>query len=201
MIDYFKEYLKIHMHIEHTNLKDVCVLTPKRFEDERGFFAESFNQKVFNELLGHSDVNFVQDNHSFSKQGVLRGLHYQNPYAQGKLVRVVKGCIYDVAVDLRQQSNTFGHWFGIELSAQNAKQLWIPAGFAHGFLALTDADVLYKTTDYWHAGCDYTLNYDDAQLNIPWQSIAKAHGLNEFKPLLSVKDQQGQTFADVKFYA
>ena len=142
------------MQITPLAIPDVLLITPKVFGDARGFFFESFNQKAFNEATGTSH-QFVQDNHSRSTQGVLRGLHYQIQQPQGKLVRVCHGAVFDVAVDLRQSSSTFGKWVGVELSAENKKQLWIPPGFAHGFLGLSEtAEFLYKTTDYWHAASE-----------------------------------------------
>jgi dTDP-4-dehydrorhamnose 3,5-epimerase len=138
------------MQVSPTAIADVLLIEPKVFGDERGFFLESFNQKAFNAAVGR-DITFVQDNHSRSRKGVLRGLHFQQaPHAQGKLVRVIQGSVFDVAVDVRRDSPTFGKWVGIELSAANHKQLWIPAGLAHGFLVTSDsADFLYKTTDYY----------------------------------------------------
>ncbi len=137
-----------------TAIPDVLIIEPKVFGDDRGFFFESFNERDFSEVVGQK-VTFVQDNHSLSKKGVLRGLHYQMEQTQGKLVRVVSGAGFDVAVDLRESSVTFGQWVGVELSAENKKQLWIPEGFAHGFLVLSDeAEFLYKTTDYWHAASE-----------------------------------------------
>jgi dTDP-4-dehydrorhamnose 3,5-epimerase len=135
-------------------IPDVLIIEPKIFSDDRGWFLESFNEKDFSTAIGHS-VTFVQDNHSSSKKGVLRGLHYQMEHTQGKLVRVCYGAVFDVVVDLRQSSATFGNWAGVELSAENKKQLWIPPGFAHGFLVLSEiAEFLYKTTDYWHAASE-----------------------------------------------
>ncbi len=166
-----------------TNIADVIILEPKVFGDSRGFFFESFNQQAFNQATG-LDVQFVQDNHSRSARGVLRGLHYQIQQAQGKLVRVTQGAVYDVAVDLRQSSATFGHWAGIELSAENNRQLWIPAGFAHGFVVLSDsADFLYKTTDYYAPEFERCIIWNDPAIGIDWQY--------EAQPQLSAKDQQG----------
>ncbi|AIE75196.1 MULTISPECIES: dTDP-4-dehydrorhamnose 3,5-epimerase [unclassified Synechocystis] len=162
---------------------DVFILEPKVFRDERGFFFESYNAKVFEEKVGFIP-NFVQDNHSFSRQGVLRGLHYQIQYPQGKLVRAARGEIFDVAVDLRRSSPSFGHWVGCILSAENKRQLWIPPGFAHGFSVLSpQAEVLYKATDYYAPNHERTLLWNDPYLNIDWQ-------LKE-TPILSSKDQQG----------
>ncbi len=140
-----------------TAIPDVLIIEPKVFGDDRGWFFESFNDKDFSTALGQK-VTFVQDNHSLSKKGILRGLHYQIEQTQGKLVRVCRGSVFDVAVDLRQSSNNYGQWVGMQLSAENKKQLWIPPGFAHGFLALSDeVEFLYKTTDYWHAASERCL--------------------------------------------
>ena len=144
-----------------TAIPDVLVIEPKVFGDARGFFLESFNQKAFDEAIGRH-VDFVQDNHSRSAKGVLRGLHYQIQQPQGKLVRVVRGAVFDVAVDIRKSSPTFGHWVGVELSEENHKQLWVPEGFAHGFLVLSEsADFLYKTTDYYAPAHERAIRWDD----------------------------------------
>ncbi len=154
-----------------TAIPDVLIIEPKVFGDERGFFFESFNENNFSKVVGQK-ITFVQDNHSLSKKGVLRGLHYQMQQTQGKLVRVVRGSLFDVAVDLRQSSATFGKWVGVELSANNKKQLWIPEGFAHGFLALSEeVEFLYKTTDYWHSLSEHRLLWNDPTLNIQWPQI------------------------------
>jgi dTDP-4-dehydrorhamnose 3,5-epimerase len=157
------------MQITSTALPDVLVLEPKVFGDERGFFYESFNQRAFDEAVGMK-VNFVQDNHSRSVQGVLRGLHYQlPPHSQGKLVRVANGAVFDVALDMRARSPTFGRWTGLELSAANRRQLWIPAGFAHGFLVLSSsADFLYKTTAYYVPSAEAAVRWDDEAIGIAW---------------------------------
>ncbi|RMF46554.1 MAG: dTDP-4-dehydrorhamnose 3,5-epimerase [Deltaproteobacteria bacterium] len=157
------------MKVLTTNLPGVLILEPKVFGDSRGFFLESFNQKSWQELTG-LDVSFVQDNHSRSGKNVLRGLHYQlPPHAQGKLVRCVVGRIYDVAVDIRRDSATFGKWVGVYLSEENYRQLWIPPGFAHGFCVVSDrADVLYKTTDFYAPECERSIRWDDADLGIDW---------------------------------
>lgn len=166
-----------------TAIPDVLILEPKVFGDQRGFFFESFNQEAFNQVSG-LNVNFVQDNHSRSGKGVLRGLHYQIQQPQGKLVRVVSGEVLDVAVDIRRNSPTFGKWVSIVLSAENHKQLWIPPGFAHGFVVLSDtADFLYKTTDYYAPQFERCLLWNDPDVNINWQLNAA--------PLLSTKDAQG----------
>lgn len=163
-----------------TDLPEVKIIVPKVFGDDRGFFYESFHQADFNAAVGAS-IDFVQDNHSKSKQGVLRGIHYQlNPHAQGKLVRVVSGSVYDVAVDLRRSSKTFGKWVGVELSAENQKQLWIPEGFGHAFLTLSDsAEFLYKTTDYYSSASERSIRWDDPQLAITWPKLDVPFSLSE----------------------
>jgi dTDP-4-dehydrorhamnose 3,5-epimerase len=172
-----------------TAISDVLIIEPKVFGDDRGWFFESFNEKDFSSAVGHS-VTFVQDNHSSSKKGVLRGLHYQVDQIQGKLVRVCHGAVFDVAVDLRQSSNTFGKWVGIELSAENKKQLWIPPGFAHGFLVLSEtADFLYKTTDYWHAASEQCIVWNDTDLKIQWPTVG-------MDPILNPKDAAGLSWGD-----
>ena len=165
-----------------TRLPEVLLIEPQVFGDARGFFMESFNQRAFDAAVGHP-VTFVQDNHSRSARGVLRGLHYQlPPHAQGKLVRVTQGCVFDVAVDMRRSSPRFGQWVGVELSDDNHRQLWIPPGFAHGFLVLSDsADFLYKTTDYYAPDCERAVRWDDATLGVAWPDAGVA-------PLLSGKD-------------
>jgi dTDP-4-dehydrorhamnose 3,5-epimerase len=173
----------------NTNLRDALVLEPRCFVDERGCFYESFNESEFSKVL-EKKTTFVQDNHSLSKRGVLRGLHYQVQQTQGKLVRVVRGTVFDVAVDLRQASSTFGKWMGVELSADNKKQLWIPEGFAHGFLVLSEeAEFLYKTTDYWHAASEKCIVWNDPELNIDWPDV----GIN---PILNPKDAAGLSWAN-----
>lgn len=179
------------MHATPLAISDVMVFEPKVFGDERGFFFESFNHKVFEEVLGRQ-VSFVQDNHSRSVKGVLRGLHYQVKQPQGKLVRVISGEVFDVAVDLRRRSPTFGQWVGIHLSAENKKQLWIPEGFAHGFVVLSEvAEFVYKTTDYWAPEHERSLAWNDPKVAIDWP-LDRA-------PRLSGKDQQAVslTAADV----
>ena len=162
------------MTITDTDIPEVKVITPKVFEDERGFFLESFNQQNFVH-------EFVQDNHSCSSKGVLRGLHYQIEKPQGKLVRAISGSILDVAVDIRKSSPTFGKWVSVILSADNFKQLWVPTGFAHGFIVLSErAEVLYKTTEYWHKEYDRSIRWNDPDLNIDWDNIEP--------PILSLKD-------------
>lgn len=168
------------MRILQTNLPEVLVLEPKVFGDSRGWFCESFNQKHFAELTG-VETQFVQDNHSFSNQNTVRGLHYQIQQTQGKLVRVIAGRIFDVAVDIRQSSPHFGQWVGVELSAENKHQLWVPAGFAHGFLVLSaTAEVLYKTTDYYAPYHERSILWDDPNIGIDWPLSGE--------PILSAKD-------------
>lgn len=182
------------MNIIATDLPEVLIIEPQVFGDERGFFYESFNARRFAELTG-VQRDFVQDNHSRSARGVLRGLHYQLQQAQGKLVRVTAGEVYDVAVDVRRSSPTFGKWVGVHLSAQNKRQLWVPEGFAHGFLVLSDyAEFLYKTTDYYAPAHERSIRWDDPQLAIDWP-------LDGLTPVLSAKDQQGSTFADAEVFA
>ncbi|QIO10476.1 dTDP-4-dehydrorhamnose 3,5-epimerase [Acinetobacter lanii] len=161
------------MKVTETHISGLLIIEPKVFRDERGWFTESFNQQKFEQILmerGLKAPQFVQDNHSFSDKGVLRGLHYQKaPYAQGKLVRVVQGRAWDVAVDIREGSDTYGQWFGLELSGENHKQFWIPEGFAHGFIALEDqTQFLYKTTNYYHQASEMTIAWNDETLNIQW---------------------------------
>ena len=176
-----------------TAIPDVLVIEPKFFRDDRGWFFESFNEKDFSAAVG-KQVNFVQENHSSSKRGVLRGLHYQMEQTQGKLVRVSHGSVFDVAVDLRKSSLTFGKWVGVELSAENKKQLWIPAGFAHGFLVLSEvAEFLYKTTDYWHAASEKCIVWNDSTLNIQWPNIG-------ILPVLNHKDTAGLKFEQSLFF-
>lgn len=176
------------MQVVKTVVDGVLVLEPKVFGDARGFFYESFNRQAFEAATGQS-VDFVQDNHSKSAQGVLRGLHFQlAPHAQGKLVRVTQGEVFDVAVDIRKDSPTYGQWHGEILSAENRKQMWIPAGLAHGFLVLSEsAEFFYKTTDYYAPELERCLRWDDARLNIAWP----LHGQ---QPQLSAKDAQGLAF-------
>ncbi|UXY17350.1 dTDP-4-dehydrorhamnose 3,5-epimerase [Chitiniphilus purpureus] len=159
------------MNVIDTAISDVKIIEPRVFEDDRGFFFESFNQEKF-QLATGCDLSFVQDNHSRSDLGVLRGLHYQlPPMAQGKLVRCAVGAIFDVAVDIRRSSKTFGSWVGVELSAENKRQLWIPQGFAHGFLTLSEvAEVLYKTTEYWNSNLERSIKWDCPELGVGWPS-------------------------------
>ncbi len=180
------------MQIIERALNGVVLLEPKVFGDDRGFFMETFNQRVFRELTGIAS-GFVQDNHSRSAGGVLRGLHYQIRQPQGKLVRVVSGSVFDVAVDLRRSSSSFGQWYGAELSAQNKRQLWIPPGFAHGFLVTSEsAEFLYKTTDYWAPEFERSLAWNDPALAITWPLAGE--------PVLSAKDRVGLPFAQSETY-
>lgn len=183
------------MNVTPTAIPDVIVIEPKVFGDARGFFYESFNQRAFNEGTG-LDIEFVQDNHSRSSKGVLRGLHYQlPPRAQGKLVRVTRGAVFDVAVDIRKGSKTFGQWVGEELSEENHKQLWIPQGFAHGFLVLSEtADFLYKTTDYYAAAQERCIAWNDPSLGVKWPSL-------DALPQLSQKDQLGQLISESELFS
>lgn len=176
---------------QETTLPGVFILTPRVFEDERGFFFESFNQRAFNEAIGSDDFTFVQDNHSRSTRGTLRGLHFQFPNPQGKLVRVVSGAVFDVAVDIREGSPTFGKWFGLELSAANKKQLWIPPGLAHGFLTLSnEAEFLYKTTDFYAPANEHTLFWNDESVRISWP-------VGQSPLLMSAKDERGLKLAQI----
>jgi len=175
------------------SIPDVVLLEPKVFGDERGFFFESFNQKTFNHLMGQ-EITFVQDNHSRSAKNVLRGLHYQIEQPQGKLVRVSQGAVFDVAVDVRLSSKTFGQWCGEILSAENKRQLWIPAGFAHGFIVMSEtAEVLYKTTDYYAPASEKIILWNDPTLAIDWH-------LSDFSPTLSSKDAQGLLFRESAYF-
>lgn len=173
------------MKVTPTAIPDVLIIEPKVFGDARGFFFESFNQRVFEEATGVSQA-FVQDNHSRSARGVLRGLHYQIQKPQGKLVRVVRGAVFDVAVDIRRPSPTFGQWVGVELSEDNRRQLWVPPGFAHGFLVLSEsADFLYKTTDYYAPEHERCIAWNDPAVGVGWPDIGMA-------PRLSAKDVVGR---------
>lgn len=173
------------MRLTPTAIPEVIVLEPKVFGDDRGFFYESFNQKAFQEATG-LDVQFVQDNHSKSARNVLRGLHYQVQQPQGKLVRVVQGEVFDVVVDIRKASKTYGQWVGIHLSAENKKQFWIPPGFAHGFVVLSEsAEFLYKTTDYYAPEHERCIAWNDPDIGIVWPF--------EGEPALSAKDKQGSS--------
>lgn len=172
------------MKVTPTALPEVLIIEPKVFGDQRGFFFESFNQRAFNDATG-LDADFVQDNHSRSSKGVLRGLHYQIQQPQGKLVRVVRGAVFDVAVDLRRASPNFGRWVGVELSEENHRQLWVPPGFAHGFLVTSDAaDFLYKTTDYYAPEFERCVAWNDPGIGVDWPLAGKT-------PELSGKDRAG----------
>jgi len=178
--------------VMQTPLEGVLVLEPKVFGDARGFFFESFNARDFQQATGLQET-FVQDNHSKSAHGVLRGLHYQVQHAQGKLVRVTQGAVFDVALDIRQGSPTFGKWFGLELSADNKKQLWIPAGLAHGFLVTSDsAEFLYKTTDYYHPEFERSVLWSDPAIGIDWP----LH-LIDGQPLLAAKDMKALSLKEI----
>lgn len=175
-----------------TAIKDLLIIEPKVFGDDRGFFFESYNKRNFAALIGR-EVVFVQDNHSRSVKNVLRGLHYQIQHPQGKLVRVVQGTVLDVAVDIRKGSASFGQHQAVELSAENKRMLWIPEGFAHGFVVLSDtAEFLYKTTDYWHPEYERSLRWDDPDLAIDWKLTAS--------PSLSGKDAQGKLFKEAECF-
>ena len=175
-----------------TAIPEVLILEPKVFGDARGFFYESFNGRDFAQATG-LDVSFVQDNHSKSGKGVLRGLHYQIQHAQGKLVRVVQGEVFDVAVDLRKSSATFGQWVGVHLSADNHRQLWVPLGFAHGFVVLSEsAEFLYKTTDYWYPEHERSLLWNDPAVGIDWPV--------DGQPLLAAKDAAGKLLAEAQCF-
>lgn len=180
------------MNIIKTAIADVLIFEPKVFGDDRGFFFESFNQRQFEQAIGRT-VNFVQDNHSRSSQGVLRGLHYQIKQPQGKLVRCSQGAVYDVAVDLRKSSNTFGNWIGVELSAENKRQLWVPEGFAHGFMVLSEtAEFLYKTTEYYAPEHECCILWNDPELSIEWPF--------KLLPNLSEKDAKGTLFSNSEYF-
>jgi dTDP-4-dehydrorhamnose 3,5-epimerase len=181
------------MNVMTTSIKDLLILEPKVFGDARGFFMESFNAARFREATS-LDVNFVQDNHSRSGRGVLRGLHYQIRQPQGKLVRVTQGLVYDVAVDMRRSSPTFGQWEGVELSGENHRQLWVPPGFAHGFVVLSEsADFLYKTTDYYAPEFERSLAWNDPTVGVDWR-------LGDMTPLLSAKDLNGKPLAECETF-
>ena len=181
------------MKVIPTALPEVLILEPKVFGDERGFFMESWNERTFREATG-LDVRFVQDNHSRSVRHVLRGIHYQLVKPQGKLVRVANGTVFDVAVDLRRSSSTFGRWVGAELSGENKRQLWVPPGFGHGFLVLSDmADFLYKATEFWSAEHDRILRWNDSSIGVAWP-------LDGVTPLLAAKDAAAPFLSDAESY-
>lgn len=182
------------MKVTSTVIKGVLILEPEAFGDERGFFMESYSQRIFDEAVG-APVRFVQDNHSRSALGVLRGLHYQTPpYAQGKLVRVTRGTVFDVAVDLRRSSSTFGHWVGVELSSANHRQMWLPPGMAHGFLVLSEiVDFLYKTTAYYAPEAERCIRWNDPTLAIAWPRLGQ-------DPVLSSRDAVAPSFAEASYF-
>jgi dTDP-4-dehydrorhamnose 3,5-epimerase len=181
------------VNVISTAIADVMIIEPKVFGDDRGFFFESFNSRQFAELIGRN-VDFVQDNHSRSAKNVLRGLHYQIQQPQGKLVRVVQGVVFDVAVDIRRSSPTFGQHIGVELSAENKRMFWVPEGFAHGFVVLSDtAEFLYKTTNYWAPEFERSIAWNDPALGIKWPI--------QGEPTLSAKDQQAKALAEAEHFA
>jgi dTDP-4-dehydrorhamnose 3,5-epimerase len=181
------------IQVTATALPEVKIIEPKVFGDVRGFFFESFNAREFDEHV-EAGVEFVQDNHSRSAKGVLRGLHYQIRHAQGKLVRVVSGEVYDVAVDIRRSSPNFGKWVGVRLSAENQRQMWVPPGFAHGFVVVSEsADFLYKTTDYWFAEHERSIAWNDPQIGIDWPI--------EGEPQVAAKDAAGKRLVDADVFA
>jgi len=181
------------MNFTKTAIPDVVLIEPKIFGDHRGFFLESWRQDTFRENV--ADVDFVQDNHSKSSQGILRGLHYQMQQTQGKLVRVTSGAVYDVAVDMRESSPTFAQWVGYELSADNKRMLWVPAGFAHGFYVMSEsAEFVYKCTDYYAPEHERSLRWNDKKLGIDWPLV------NGQAPILSAKDKEGDLFIDADYF-
>ncbi len=180
------------MQVTSTSLPEVLIIEPKVFGDERGFFFESFNRELLAEKVGIT-ADFVQDNHSHSAKGVLRGLHYQIQCTQGKLVRVVRGSVFDVAVDIRKSSANYGRWVGVELNERNRRVLWVPPGFAHGYLVISEsADFLYKTTDYWRPEHERCIRWDDPTIGIDWPL--------DGTPTLSAKDTQGKNIADAEVF-
>jgi dTDP-4-dehydrorhamnose 3,5-epimerase len=182
------------MNIIETPLKDTVIIEPKVFGDARGFFLETWNQQAF--ANAGLNLNFVQDNHSRSAQGILRGLHYQTQQTQGKLVRVTAGKVFDVAVDLRQSSPSFGQWFGVELSEDNHRMFWVPAGFAHGFYVMSEsADFIYKCTDFYAPQAEHSIRWDDPTLNIQWPIPTGE------SPKLSAKDANGVWFKEAELFA
>ncbi|EPA8654103.1 dTDP-4-dehydrorhamnose 3,5-epimerase [Photobacterium damselae] len=173
------------MNVIETDIPDVKIIEPAVFGDERGFFMETWNQKKFEELVTGKPTQFVQDNHSKSKKGILRGLHYQTENTQGKLVRVVSGEVFDVAVDIRKDSPTFGKWVGVYLSAENKRQLWVPEGFAHGFYVTSDdTEFVYKCTDFYNPSAEHSILWNDPEININWPL--------DITPILSLKDIEGE---------
>jgi dTDP-4-dehydrorhamnose 3,5-epimerase len=181
------------IQVTATKLPEVKIIEPKVFGDARGYFYESFNGREFSEQVG-VDVQFVQDNHSRSAKGVLRGLHYQIEHAQGKLVRVVEGEVFDIAVDIRKSSPNFGNWVGVHLSEANHRQLWVPPGFAHGFVVVSEsAQFLYKTTDYWYPEHERSIVWNDPEIGIEWPI--------DFEPLLAAKDAAGKRLSEADHFA
>ncbi len=181
------------MEVRRTQIPEVAVIEPRVFGDARGFFLESFNRRTLEAALGRT-LDFVQDNHSLSARNVLRGIHYQLPHPQGKLVRVIRGEVFDVAVDLRRGSRTFGRWVDERLSAENKRQMWIPEGFGHGLLVLSDAaELLYKTTDYWYPEHERYIRWDDPELGIAWP-------LGRDPPIVSAKDARGTSFREAALF-
>ncbi|MFW1158075.1 dTDP-4-dehydrorhamnose 3,5-epimerase [Vibrio parahaemolyticus] len=181
------------MNVIDTNIPDVKIIEPRVFGDERGFFMETWNHKQFEEQVTGKPTNFVQDNHSKSKKGILRGLHYQIENTQGKLVRVVAGEVFDVAVDIRKNSPTYGMWVGVYLSGDNKQQLWVPKGFAHGFYVVSEeAEFVYKCTDYYHPQSEITIAWDDPKINIEWPIV------DNIPPQLSDKDCKGLKFEELE---
>lgn len=179
--------------VSNPDLQGLKLIKPNLFEDNRGFFFESFNQKNFNNIIGNQDYIFVQDNHSKSRKGVLRGLHYQLNCPQGKLVRVISGEIFDVAVDLRRNSETLGDWYGVYLSSSNKYQLWIPPGFAHGFMVTSEeAEVLYKTSAYWNKDDEHSVYWNDTDLSIHWPEVDQIN--------ISSKDNDANSFKHAKLF-
>jgi dTDP-4-dehydrorhamnose 3,5-epimerase len=178
------------MKVIDTKIPNVKIIEPTVFGDERGFFMETWNQQKFEELVTGKETRFVQDNHSKSKQGILRGLHYQTENTQGKLVRVVSGEVFDVAVDIRKDSPTFGQWVGVYLSAENKRQLWVPEGFAHGFYVTSEeAEFVYKCTSYYNAKAEHCIVWNDPNINIEWPI--------NYTPSLSLKDENGLFFSNI----
>ncbi len=181
------------MKVQETNLKGLYLITPEVFFDDRGFFLESFNHSKFTDATG-TEFTFVQDNHSRSSKGVLRGMHYQvPPFEQGKLVRVISGKVLDAVIDLRKNSGTFGNWYTTELSSENFKQLWIPPGFAHGFLTLSDtAELLYKTSNFYSKGHERSIAWNDSEINIDWGQVEE--------PIVSAKDKEANSFRESEHF-
>ncbi|CAM3031154.1 dTDP-4-dehydrorhamnose 3,5-epimerase [Vibrio mytili] len=181
------------MKVTSTAIPDVKIIEPQVFGDERGFFMETWNQKKFEELVVGKKVQFVQDNHSKSKGGILRGLHFQKENTQGKLVRVISGEVFDVAVDIRKNSPTYGQWVGEYLSAENKRQLWVPEGFAHGFYVTSlEAEFVYKCTDYYNPGAEVSIAWDDPEIGVEWPLT------DQLAPKLSMKDSEGMLLCNIQ---